>query len=137
MSMRVLSGLGLAASLTVLIGCGPPVAKFDGPTVKEFTGRLVHDGKPVSFPADEKVSLKAFHEKAESFGIPIGQDGSFKIGWMPVGKYSCQLVRAKAAGASDKGGQPRQYALPGDALVIVDGKTEYNIELGKGYKDKE
>lgn len=132
--MRVLSGLGLALGLAVLIGCGPPVAKYEGPTVKEFTGRLVHDGKPVNFPADEKVTLRAFHEKAESFIIPIGQDGSFKIGWMPTGKYSCQLVRAKSGG-SDKGGQPRQHGLPGDALNIVDGKTEYSIELGKGYKE--
>lgn len=120
-------GLGLAA------GCGHPVAKYEGPTVKEFSGKLVKNGTPVSFASDTVV-LKVFHEKGESFGIPVQHDGSFKIGWMPTGKYSCFLTREPAAAGRKGGTVPNQYTLPPGALEIVDGKTDYTIELGKGYK---
>ena len=128
---RAFQAVGLVVAAGLVAGCGEPVAKFEGPTVNEFVGKLVHEGKPVSFPAEEKVTLQAFHEKGQQFVIPIQSDGSFKIGWMPIGKYSPTLTRLKA---SAKGGAPSTYALPPGALAIVDGKTQYDIELGKSYK---
>jgi hypothetical protein len=127
--MRTICAASLVAAVIALAGCSSK--PFDGPTVDKFNGRLVHDGKPVTFPAEETVQLKLFHEKAESFIIPIKPDGSFDIGWMPIGKYSATLTRA-AAGASAKGG-PRMNAVPG-GLTIADGQTEYEIELGKDWK---
>jgi hypothetical protein len=127
--MRCVMTVTLAVTLGLLsIGCGEK--KFDGPTVDAFTGRVVSDGKPITLPAGENVQLKAIHaEKAQSFGIPLQQDGSFKIGWMPIGKYSAMLVRQKEGGK----GAGNMYNIPG-GFEIVDGKTEYQIELGKGWK---
>ncbi|HEX4610733.1 MAG TPA: hypothetical protein VH092_21265 [Urbifossiella sp.] len=116
------------ALASLSIGCGKK--EFDGPTVDSFTGRVVCDGKPVSLPSGESVLLKLIHEKnAQSFGIPLQPDGSFKIGWMPIGKYSAILVRTKDGGR----GGPNMYNVPG-GFEIVDGKTEYQIELGKNWK---
>lgn len=134
--MRVVAAVCLTAGLGVLAGCGDRVAKFEGPTVKEFTGKLVHNAKPVSFLSDDKVSLKLIHEKGESFGVPIQTDGTFKIGWMPVGKYTANLIREKDMTGTVKGGSqsaPNMYGVP-DGLTIVDGQTDYVIELGKNYK---
>jgi hypothetical protein len=126
--MRYLMTAALTAALGFLAtGCGS--GKFDGPTVDAFTGKLVKDGKPVTFPAGENVELKVIHEKAQSFGIPISPDGSFKIGWMPIGKYSAMLIRTKDGG---KGG-PNMYNVP-NGFEISDGKTDYDIELGKNWK---
>ena len=121
----LLAGGGAGVALT---GCGPS-KPFDGPTVDAFNGQVVHDGKPVAFPAEEKVQLKMFHEKAESFGIPIKPDGTFNIGWMPIGKYSVTLIRAKA---NVKGG-PSMYNVPG-GLTIQEGQTEYKVELCNNWK---
>jgi hypothetical protein len=126
--MRCIPTLILIAVLGLAIGCGERKS-FEGPTVDSFTGRVVKDGKPVSFPAGESVQLKLIHEKAQSFGIPLGTDGSFKIGWMPIGKYSAILIRQKDGG---KGG-PNMYNVPG-GFEIKDGTTEYDVELGKGWK---
>lgn len=127
--MRVGFGLalGLALGLTA-VGCGPKIS-YDGPTVDKFHGRVAHEGKPVSFPAGEQVFVELFHEKAQSFKIPIESDGTFKIGWMPIGKYSATLIRG---GSGAKAG-PNRYNIPG-GLTIVDGQTDYTIELGKGWK---
>ena len=108
-------------------GCGPG-RSFTGPTVNAFTGRLTHDGKLVSFGEGEKVTVTLFHETGQSFGLPIQPDGSFKVGWMPVGRYSATLNRP-----SNKVGPPSRYTIPG-GLTIVDGKTDYEIELGKDWK---
>ncbi|MFO0926223.1 MAG: hypothetical protein U0736_04170 [Gemmataceae bacterium] len=120
----VLFGLGLAVA-----GCSRDPSA--GPKVDAFTGHLVHDGKPVKFSSDEKVSLKLFHEKGESFGIPLQPDGSFKIGWMLTGKYAVTLTRERT-GSGAKGGQ-KTYTVPG-GLTIETGKTDYALELGKGWK---
>src|SRR5262249_25110338 len=90
--------------------------------------RLVHDGKPVSFAAGRDIELRLFHETGQSFGIPIKEDGTFQIGWMPIGKYSATLDRPSRG----KGG-PSRYSVPG-GLAIEDGKAEYTIELGKNWK---
>src|SRR5260370_42692501 len=80
--------LGLCAA-----GCTPR-ATYEGPKINAFTGRLVHKGEPVSFPPGETVIMNLiFHDKGRPFGIPIQSDGTFKIGWMPIGKYSASLQR--------------------------------------------
>src|SRR5579871_4916479 len=124
--MRHIMIATLTVALAVLAGCSSK--SFDGPTVDSFTGRVVKEGKPVSFPPGESVQLKLIHEKSQSFGIPLGTDGSFKIGWMPIGKYSAILIRQKEGG---KGG-PNMYNVPG-GLEIKEGMTEYEVELGKGW----
>ena len=128
--MRYVMAVALAGALGLLaIGCGGGHKSFDGPTVDAFTGRVVCDGKPVSFPAGETVQLKVIHDKAKSFGIPLQSDGSFKIGWMPIGQYSAILIRQSEGG---KGG-PNMYNVP-TRFDIEAGKTDYEIELGKGWK---
>jgi hypothetical protein len=112
-------------------GCGPK-KHYEGPTVDAFVGRLTHDGKAVTFPENEEVILElGFHGTGRRYGIPIAADGSFKIGWMPIGKYSPTLLRTDKEGKK----MPRttQYRLPGE-FTIEEGKTEYTIELGKGWK---
>jgi hypothetical protein len=121
-AIALLAGLGL-----VLTGCSRK--PFDGPTVDAFNGRVTHNGNPVSFPNPEEVSLKLVHEKGKSFGIPLKPDGSFDIGWMPIGKYSVIVTRRPKDGK----GAPRVYNTP-DGLTIKDGQTEYTIELGSGWK---
>jgi hypothetical protein len=122
-SIFLVLGLGLTAA-----GCAQK--SFDGPTVDAFTGHLTHNAKPVSFPEGDVV-VTLVHEKGQSFGIPIQRDGSFKIGWMPIGKYSATLTRSTM---QDKGG-PIRYNIPG-GLTIEDGKTDYTIELGTGWKPR-
>jgi hypothetical protein len=126
--MRVLCGVALTLGLGLAVaGCGPR-KPFDGPTVDAFTGRLTHGGKPLTVPESEKVTLTLIHEKGQSFIIPIQPDGSFQIGWMPIGKYSALLNRE-----SDKDRAPRKYRVPG-GMAIEAGKTEYTIELGKAWQ---
>lgn len=129
--MRWVSAAAMAALMAIItVGCERR-ATFDGPTVDKFDGKLVHQGKPVAFPDGEKVQLKAFHsEKGQSFGIPIKNDGTFNVGWMPIGKYSAQLIREKP---NAKGAAASQYNVPG-GFEIKDADQEYIIELGKGFK---
>jgi hypothetical protein len=127
--MRVSLTLIIVSIVGVSLG-GCKQKEFDGPIVKSFTGRS-HEGNPVSFPADEKVRLELFHESAQSFIIPIQEDGSFTIGWMPIGKYSATLTRDKSGAKASRS----RYSVP-DGLRIEDGKTEYTIELGKDWKPK-
>jgi hypothetical protein len=126
--MRVRSGVTLILGLGLAVaGCGPRKS-YDGPTVNAFTGRITYLGKQVTLPENEKVSLTVWHEKGQSFGIPLQPDGSFQIGWMPIGKYSVQVNRQ-----GEKDRAPRRSTVPG-GLTIEDGKTEYTIELGKAWK---
>jgi hypothetical protein len=118
-------GLALAAAL----GCNAGKT-FSGPTVDAFTGKVVADGKPVSFPPAEVVLLQMTHQAtAKLWGIPLQADGTFKIGWMPIGTYTCVLERPPKSHRSG----PNRYNLPGP-FEIVAGQTEYTIDLGKGYK---
>ncbi|MCS6863643.1 MAG: hypothetical protein RMJ56_01440 [Gemmataceae bacterium] len=129
--MRCSAAVLLIVMLVGVTGCGEQ-KPFDGPTVDAFTGRLVHEGNPVSFPPSETVQLKLIlHEKPESFGIPIKSDGTFQIGWMPIGKYSATLIRERNEGG--KKAAPIMYNVPG-GLEIKNGQTEYLVELGKGWK---
>ena len=125
----VLSVLGFA---TLFTGCdsGP----YSEPTVDAFTGRVVADGKPVTFQAGDTVRLKLFfHKNGEQFGIPLQSDGTFKIGWMPIGKYTGALEIEKQIKPGTKTPPPTRHQLP-DGFEIVEGKTDYEIDLGKGFK---
>jgi hypothetical protein len=128
--MRLLSRTTLAMIvLPVALGCHSGKT-FDGPTVDAFTGKIVADGKPVSFPPGEEVILRAFHqETAKSWGVPIKSDGTFKIGWMPIGAYTAILERPPKSHRSG----PSRFVLP-NTFAIVAGQTEYTIDLGKDYK---
>jgi hypothetical protein len=118
----------------VAVSWGCARKPFDGPTVDAFNGRLTRKGEPVSFPAEEKVTLKVIlHRKGESFGIPIQPDGTFKIGWMPIGKYSAMLIRENKAPAERRGPPQNMYNVP-NGFAIEEGQTEYLIELGSNWK---
>jgi len=128
--MRVWSLAALFVGLALaVVGCGPR-KPFDGPTVDAFVGKITHQGKPVTFPEGSNPRLKLFHEKGQSFEIPLQPDGSFKIGWMPIGKHSATLLRA-----NDKGTGPPEmrHNIP-EGLTIETGKKEYEIDLGPGWK---
>src|SRR5262249_17982133 len=117
-SMRLVLRVALTAALaSAVLGCSSD-GPYDGPKVDAFTGRVTHNGKPVSCPQGEEVSLKVFHEKGQSFGIPLQPDGTFKIGWMLIGKYSVMLNRAP----KNARGGPSMYGVPG-GLTIEQGKT--------------
>ena len=107
---------------------------FDGPTVDAFNGRLTRKGEPVSFAEEEKPILTVFHEKGTSFGIPIKPDGTFQIGWMPIGKYSAMLLREKKPSSGRPGPPNNRYNVP-NGFAIEEGKTKYLIiELGPDWK---
>jgi hypothetical protein len=124
MAMFFIPALGL-----VVAGCKNN-KPFDGPTVEAFTGRVTQDGKPVTLPPNSGVQLKVIlQEKATAFGIPLETDGTFKIGWMPIGKYAVFMESPPKGG---KGPPGKQYIPAG--LTIEAGKTEYTIELGKDWR---
>ncbi len=127
--MRYFPTVILSATLGLLAAGCENRSTYNGPKVDSFTGRVVKEGKPVSFPPGESVQLKLIHDQAKSFGIPLDPDGAFKIGWMPIGKYSAILIRQKDGA---KGG-PNMYNVRG-GFEIVEGKTEYVVELGREWK---
>ena len=127
--LLVISCIPLSAGCT-------KVAKFDGPTVDAFQGQLVSDGKPISFYDDEEV-VKIFlvHKgSGERFRIPIKPDGTFDIGWMPIGDFNSRLERKKKGGLETRGMEfePEFSPIPG-GLTIEEGKTEYVIEVGADF----
>ena len=94
-----------------------------------FSGQVVHNGQPVTFARDNEQIIVFYSEEGVEFGVPIKADGTFSIGWMPVGKQHLVLERfSKGGGANSK------YGIPG-GMTIETGKTSgYTIELGKGWK---
>jgi hypothetical protein len=73
----------------------------------------VQDGKPVNFPEDEEVGVRlSTLEGGKSFGVPIKPDGSFSMGWMPLGKMFGRLEREPSDPAK-RYGAPRGYDIPG------------------------
>jgi hypothetical protein len=138
--MRVLLSLILIAGLAwASVGCGyGPKPYYDGPKVAAFSGQVVHNGKPVTFPEDEEVRVHCTVIEGEgigkSFGVPIERDGTFSIGWMPLGKMMLRLERTPKEPAKRTGGPPSRYSIP-SGLTTEQGKTTgYVIELGKGWK---
>jgi hypothetical protein len=120
-------------------GCTPR-ATFDGPKVNAFTGQVVQNGQPISFAPDSHATLEVIQtEKAYRFNIPLAENGTFKIGWMPIGKYEVFLNKDMETDTGQGTRRKRPmiigagYHLP-EPLMIEDGKTEYTIELGKDYK---
>jgi len=126
--MRFFGCLILLGGVVLLgMGCGPK-RPYDGPTVDGVTGRLTHDGKQVSFPEGSPVFLKVTHEKGTSLYMSIKPDGTFKIGWLPIGKHGAVMERPGPGGKGKS-----MYNVPG-GLTIQEGQTEYTIELGKDWK---
>jgi len=129
--MRTINRLALIFCLGLpVFGCGKPTGEYEGPTVDAFHGKLVSDGKPVKFAENEEAQLNVFHESGKQFGIPLTADGTFEIGWMPIGKYSMMLERTSQ---NKKGPGKTRHGVPG-SLVIENGKKDYVIDLGKGFK---
>jgi hypothetical protein len=127
--MQTLLAVAVGCTLGLLaVGCSRK--PFDGPTVDSFTGRIVRDGKPMTLPADKVVGMKLiFEERGRQFNIPLEPDGTFKIGWMPIGKYTVMMVSSRKG---VKGG-PSMYSVPG-GMTIEAGKTQYTIDVGKTWE---
>ena len=90
---RVFSVAIVGVALAAAAGCGQKKA-FDGPTVEAFNGRVVADGKPLTLPPGEKIGLRLMHQgSGTSWGIPLQPDGTFNIGYMPIGKYTVMVTR--------------------------------------------
>ena len=131
--MRTINRLVLTFCLGLAVfGCIDKRGGYEGPTVDAFHGKVTHNGNPVKFADNEEVQLTLYHEKGQQFGIPLKADGTFEIGWMPTGKYAIMLERLTQTPAK-KGPQKTRYNVPG-GLTIEEGKTEYTIELGEGWK---
>src|SRR5262245_36232803 len=118
----------LCLGLTVL-GCTDRRGGYKGPTVDAFHGKVVHDGNPVKF-AENEAQLSLFHEKGEQFGIPLKADGTFEIGWMPIGKYAVMLERVSQ---TTKGPTKIMHNVR-DVMTIKEGKKYDVIELVKDFK---
>lgn len=130
--MRTINRLVLTFCLGLAVfGCSNRKGGYEGPTVDAFHGKVTHNGNPVKFGEDE-AQLILYHESGQQFGIPLTADGTFKIGWMPIGKYAIMLERI-AQGSVKKGPQKTMYNVP-DRLAIEEGKKDYVIELGKDFK---
>lgn len=110
-------------------GCQRSDRPTDVPTVDKFVGQVTHNGKPAELPPESE--LKVISDQGINFGIPLKPDGSFEIGWMPVGKYAAIIT--VAADPAKKGTGVRTHTVPG-GFEIKEGQTEYMIELGKGWK---
>jgi hypothetical protein len=131
--MRTINRLVLTFCLGLaVIGCTDKRGGYTGPTVDAFHGQVTHNGNPVKFAENEEVQLSLYHESGQQFGIPLKADGTFEIGWMPTGKYAIMLERTSPNPAK-KGPAKTMYNVP-DSLTIEDGKRDYVIELGKGFK---
>jgi hypothetical protein len=130
--MRTINRLATAFCLGLAVfGCSNNKGGYEGPTVDAFHGKVTHDGNPVKF-AENEAQLNLYHEKGQQFGIPLKADGTFEIGWMPIGKYAVMLERTSQT-PMQKGPPKTMYNVP-DGLTIEEGKTDYVIELGKGFQ---
>jgi hypothetical protein len=127
--MRLLPcALFLAVLVLSATGCGKD-KEFDGPVVDKFVGKVTKDGKPFSVPGSDELIIEAKHESHQTFGIPIKPDGTFEITWMPLGNY---ILFAEYHKAGQKG-RSNKATIPG-GLQVMQGKTDYVIELGKNWK---
>jgi hypothetical protein len=130
--MRTINRLVVTCCLGLAVfGCNNNKGGYTGPTVDAFHGKVTHDGNPVKLVESEEPQLTLYHEKGQQFGIPLKADGTFQITWMPTGKYSMMLERQVQT--PKKGAMKTRYNVPG-SLTIEDGKKDYVIELGKGWK---
>ena len=135
----LLTSFAIAGTVLASAGCRPsagPNKYYNGPTIPAFSGRVVRDGKPVTFREDEEVRIQCTLTEGEgigkSFGVPIKPDGTFSIGWMPHGKMALRLERSPKD-AARRTGVAQRYDIPG-GLTIEEGKTTgYTIEVGKDW----
>ena len=131
--MRTINRLVLTFCLGLAVfGCTNNKGGYEGPTVDAFHGKVTQNGNPVQFAENEEVQLSLYHEKGQHFGIPLKADGTFEIGWMPIGKYTVMVERTTQSPAK-KGMQKTRYNVP-DSLTIEEGKKDYVIDLGKNFK---
>jgi len=131
--MRTINRLVLTFCLGLAVfGCTSKKGGYQGPTVDAFHGKVTHNGNPVKFAENEEVKLSLFHESGRQFGIPLTADGTFEIGWMPIGKYAMMLERTPQ-NPEQKGPTKTRYNVP-SSLTIEEGKKDYVIELGKNFK---
>lgn len=129
--INCLKAMVLLVWFAVFAGCGGP---YEEPTIDEFNGKLTHQGEDVGFAANEKAVLRlVFHKNGQRFGIPINQDGTFDIGWMPIGEYSAILEKT-ASSKGAKGSTGRQLYNIQEGMTITKGQTRYIVELGKDFK---
>jgi hypothetical protein len=125
--MRVLQFAVLfAAMAATAFGCNS--REYSGPTVEKFTGTVTHNGKQITLKPEERLTIQMRHESGQTFGIPIQPDGTFEIGWMPLGHYDLIAERYKDG---QRGGPSKTGA---GTFQVMNGKTEYTIELGKSGK---
>jgi hypothetical protein len=121
-----------AMILITLAGCERK-AEMPGPTVSKFTGKVMAGSNPVTFKEGSTVIVDLVHSSGQRFGIPIKADGSFQIGEMPIGKYSATVKIEGSSGEKGKSSAPKMINIA-SGFEIVDGKTEYTIDLGKDFK---
>ena len=128
--MRTINRLVLTSCLGLAVfGCTDRHGGYEGPTVDAFHGKVTHNGNPVKF-AENEAQLTLYHDKSsQTFGIPLKADGTFEIGWMPIGKYAVMLERVPQ-NPMKKGPPKTMYNVEG-GLTIEEGKKDYVIELGK------
>lgn len=136
--MRALLRFGLIGGLVLAAGCGyGPKKYYEGPTVSAFAGQLVQNGEPVTFAEDEEVRVEFTVIEGENigktFGVPIKPDGTFSIGWMPLGKMSGRMEWQPKDPAKQTG-TPRAYGIPGSLTTEAGKTTGYVVELGKGWR---
>jgi hypothetical protein len=130
--MRQSTSVILLGILLAAVGCGPEKVQreYTGPVIEKFSGRLVRDGKPIEFPKEELVTLQMlFTKNGSMMGIPIKADGTFEIGWMPIGCYHLILERQ----APEPTAQARKAVVPNE-FYISRGKEVYNIEMGEAFQ---
>jgi len=106
--MRQVCAIVLTTVLAAVIGCGGNRKNFDGPTVDAFTGKVVQDGKPVSLPKGEDITLTLFHEKGQSFGIPLQPDALSSS----AGCQSANIRFSSTAAPKAEGVRRRATPLP-------------------------
>jgi hypothetical protein len=128
-SMRLIKVITTVLVTLLFVGCGPTPADY-GETTEAFVGHIVQNGKPVTLPEGARLDVTQ-NSTYHKFGIPLNSDGTFKIGWMPIGKYSVELIwiREAATGQSSQ----QRYSVPNE-LVIEKETKPYEVELGKKWK---
>ena len=132
--MRTIKRLVLIFCLGLAVfGCSDNRGGFGGNTVDAFHGKVTQNGNPVKFAEGEQVELGLYHEQGKHFGIPLKEDGTFEIGWMPLGKYMVMVERIPLGSGNKGASHKTRYNVP-DPLIIEKGKTDYVIELGKDFK---
>lgn len=125
MRLRFCAVLMLALTATAF-GCNS--REYSGPTVEKFTGTVTHNGKQITLKPEERLTIQMRHESGQTFGIPIQPNGTFEIGWMPLGHYDLIAEKHK----DGQRGGPSKTGV--GSFQVMNGKTDYTIELGKSWK---